>query len=69
MRFEEGEYPVSKHYDALLRQLYGDYTVLPPEDQRTVKQHAILIDLERSYEEYAHYRDGMRFEVHTRSIR
>lgn len=69
MRFEDGQYPVSAHYDALLRQLYGDYTVLPPEDQRTIKQHAILIDLDHSFEEYAHYRDGMRFEVHTRSIR
>lgn len=69
MRFEDGMYPVSAHYDALLRQLYGDYMVLPPEDQRTVKQHAILVDLDHSYEEYAHYRDGMRFDVHTRSIR
>lgn len=69
LRFGDGKYPVSEHYDSMLRQLYGDYNVLPPEDQRTVKQHAILIDLHHSYEEYAHYRDGMRFDVHTRSIR
>lgn len=69
LRFEDGEYPVSAHYDALLRQLYGDYTVLPPEEQRDIKQHAILVDLEHSYEEYTHYRDGMRFDVLTRSIR
>ena len=30
---------------------------------------AILVDLENSYEKYAHYRDDMEFEVHTRSIR
>ena len=69
LRFEDGQYPVSAHYDALLRQLYGDYTVLPPEEQRKIKQHAILVDLEHSYEEYANYRDSMRFDVLTRSIR
>lgn len=69
MTFEDGKYSVSARYDELLRRMYGDYMVLPPEDQRAVKQHAILIDLERSYEEYEHYRDGMKFEVYTRSIR
>lgn len=69
MTFEDGQYPVSAHYDELLARMYGEYMVLPPEDQRAVKQHAILIDLENSYETYEHYRDGMRFEVYTRSIR
>lgn len=69
MPFEDGSYPVSRHYDQLLKQLYGDYMVLPPEDQRALKQHAILIDLNRSYEEYRHYRDGMNFDIYTRSIR
>lgn len=69
MEFAGGKYPVSEHYDALLRQLYGDYLVLPPEDQRAIKQHAILVDLEHSYEHYRHYRDQMQFDVHTRSIR
>ena len=69
MPFEDGSYPVSRHYDQLLKQLYGEYMVLPPEDQRALKQHAILIDLNRSYEEYRHYRDGMNFDIYTRSIR
>lgn len=69
MQFEDGEYPVSAHYDALLRHLYGDYTVLPPEDQRAIKQHAILVDPDHSYEEYAHYRDDVHFDVYTRSVR
>lgn len=69
MPFEDGVYPISAHYDTLLKQLYGAYNVLPPEEERAIKQHAILIDLHRSYEVYAHYRDGMQFDVYTRSIR
>ncbi len=69
MTFENGRYPVSAHYDELLCQLYSEYMKLPPEDQRAIKQHAILVDLENSYEMYTHYRDGMRFETYTRSIR
>lgn len=69
MTFENGLFPVSAHYDVLLRQLYGEYMNLPPEDQRAIKQHAILVDLENSYETYLHYRDGMQFDIHTRSIR
>jgi hypothetical protein len=49
--------------------LYGDYMTLPPEKERAVKQHALLVDLERSYETYAGYVDGMEFDTYTRSIR
>jgi lipopolysaccharide cholinephosphotransferase len=69
LSFEGKEYPISAHYHEMLTTLYGDYMTLPPEDQRAIKQHAILIDLENSYEQYEHYRDGMVFDVHTRSIR
>lgn len=69
MTFETGRYPVSAYYDSLLHQLYGEYMILPSEDQRAIKQHAILVDLENSYETYEHYRDGMQFEIYTRSIR
>ena len=62
-------YPVPKNYDALLRLLYGDYMQLPAPEERECKQHAIFIDLENSYEIYEGYRDGMTFDVHTRSIR
>ena len=67
--FEGKEYPIPAGYDRLLRILYGNYHQLPPEEDRLCKQHAILVDLENSYEQYAHYRDDMEFEIHTRSIR
>lgn len=67
--FENGVYPIPAAYDQLLTVLYGDYMELPPPEERVCKQHALLVDTERSYEEYQGYRDGMTFSVHTRSIR
>lgn len=67
--FEGKQYPIPAEYDRLLTILYGDYHRIPPEEERLCKRHAILVDLEKSYEHYAHYRDGMEFEIHTRSIR
>ncbi len=68
-QFEGHFFPIPEQYDALLRVLYGDYMTMPPIEERKCKEHTVLVDLNCSYEEYAHYRDGMKFEVHTRSIR
>ena len=67
--FEGREYPISAKYDELLTTMYGDYMKLPPPEERTVKQHAVLVDLERSYEEYKDYHKNLEFDVYTRSIR
>lgn len=69
VKFENGSYPISAESDALLTMLYGDYMTLPAPEERVAKQHAVLVDLEHSYETYAGYLDGVRFDVHTRSIR
>lgn len=69
LRFEDGDYPVSADYDGLLTLLYGDYMRLPEPEERVLKQHALLVDPEHSYEDYLHYRDGMQFDIYTRSIR
>lgn len=68
MDFENLKVPVSAHYDELLTTLYGDYMQLPSEEERKIKEHALLIDTERNYTEYEGYRDGMTFDVLTRNI-
>lgn len=67
--FEGERYPIPVRFAQMLETIYGDYQRLPPPEQRRCKQHAILVDLEHSYEMYRHYRDGMAFEEFTRSIR
>ena len=42
---------------------------LPPPEERVVKQHAVLIDLDNSYEKYADYCKDLSFDGLTRSIR
>jgi lipopolysaccharide cholinephosphotransferase len=69
IKFHDGDFPAPEDYDSLLRQLYGDYMRIPDPEEREVKQHALLVDLENSYEIYRHYRDDMEFTVLTRSIR
>lgn len=68
MDFEDIKVPVSAHYDDLLTCMYGDYMQIPSEEDRKCKVHAILVDTERNYTEFEHYRDGMTFDVYTRNI-
>lgn len=68
-KFENENYPVTAEYDTLLRIMYGDYLCMPPPEERAVKKHAVLVDLNNSYELYRDYHKDMYFDVHTKSIR
>lgn len=68
-RFEDRDYPVSAHADALLRRLYGDYMQLPPESERRSKEHVLKLDLERSYECWLDWQRQQKITEYTRSIR
>ena len=67
--FEGDKYPISKHYDSLLKIIYGDYMRLPPPEERRVKQHAVLIDLNNSYEKHLDYHMETSFDELSKSIR
>ena len=67
--FEDGFFPVSAHYDALLTQLYGDWHTLPSPSERKCKEHVAILDLERSYVVHLSELHNMKFGVLTRSIR
>ncbi len=69
LSFGDREFSAPGQYDGILQVLYGDYMTLPPVEERKCKEHALLVDLTRSYEHYQTYRDGMEFETLTRSIR
>ena len=51
IEFEGKQYFAVKDRDTALRKEYGDYMVLPPEEERIWKHHPILIDFHRNYEE------------------
>lgn len=69
LEFEGVIVPVSYYSDDMLKAMYGDYMRLPPIEERECKVHTILIDTEKDYTEYKHYRDEMKFDVLTKSIR
>ena len=69
IQFEDLTVPISAHYHELLTMQYGNYMAIPPEEERKCKVHAILVDTEKNFTEYEHYRDDMTFDVLTRSIR
>ena len=43
IEFEGHKFLIVDDYDAMLRQLYGDYMKLPPESERRIKHHPVKI--------------------------
>lgn len=51
LEFEGKKYKAFKDYDQVLKDEFGDYMQLPPEDERVWKHHPLVIDFEHNYEE------------------
>ncbi len=69
LAFEGKKFFVSKSYDAMLKKIYGDYMVLPLENERHCKVHGVIVDLENSYEMYLETQKNMKITEYSRSIR
>lgn len=67
--FEDGQFPVSAHNEALLTQLYGDWRRIPTPEERACKQHGQIVDLEHSWERYLEQQESMEIRTYSRSIR
>ena len=69
MRFEDREFPVSAHYDEMLKVMYGDYMVMPTLEQRACKRHAAIVDINKPYTFHLEEQRKMKIEKRTESIR
>ena len=67
--FEDDEFYIPAMYDEILKHYYGDYMTPLKEEDRDVKVHAEIVDLEHSYEDYLEQQEHMTFSQYTRSIR
>lgn len=69
IRFEDANFPISAHYDALLTQLYGDWHTPSPPSERKCKEHVAILDLNHPYTEYLEEQRTMQIKNYTKSIR
>ena len=64
LSFEGGSFPVPPLYEEYLRNAYGDYMKLPPEDKRSGRHGDMIIDLSHSWERYFQKADSKAGEQH-----
>ena len=69
LTFEDDLFSVPEKYDALLTTLYGNYWIIPPEEERKNKEHSFFVDTEHSYETHLELYQTITFDVLTKSIR
>ena len=63
------QYPAPVQYRQVLTTMYDDYMQMPSEEDRIVKSHNVLVDLNHDYTYYKDVQEGMKWDVHIRSIR
>ena len=51
IRFENREYMCARDTDKILSISYGDYMELPPEEERVMKHHPLVVDFEKNWDE------------------
>ena len=47
--FEETKMPIPVGYDRYLKQVFGDYMQLPPEEEQQPHHEAVLVDTKKAY--------------------
>ena len=51
IEFEGKKYMCTRKYDAFLKSYYGDYMQLPPEEERVLMHHPLVVDFDHNYTE------------------
>lgn len=67
--FSGKNYPVPASFDAMLTQIYGDYMVLPADEEKRCKVHGVIVDPDNSYEQYLDQQKQMKVTQYAKSIR
>lgn len=67
--FEDSRFLIPKGYHELLTKMYGDYMLIPDENERAKKQHAVFVDTKNSYTKYRDLHINLKFDNYTKSIR
>lgn len=60
---------MSAHNEELLERLYGDWRRIPTPEERACKEHAQIVDLDCSWEQYIEQQKSMDIHTYSRSIR
>lgn len=57
--FEDGVMPIPVGFDCYLKTAFGDYMKLPPEEERIPSHDAVVIDLDKPYDEWKKEHDAV----------